>query len=465
MRALLAPLSAALTASRSAIIAQAAAETALTPDELLPEALRMERTLLLFSSYSSPILHDPRPAEPSASIGPAHDLHRLLIPLPGRALVFGASNFPLAYGVCGGDTASALAAGLPVTVKEHPAHPLTGRLLASLVHQTLAHLALAADTFRYIPDDGSHSSALARDLINSSDTAAVGFTGSLAVGAALDSLARARPLGPIPVFAEMGSTNPILIFPHALAARAPAIAAELAASILARHGQQCTCPGLIALPASADPAAAHSFTTALTSALAQGPARRLLAPSVHRGLTSALAAVRTAAGSHLHTLTSAPLPAPADDPAAPVSPMLFAIDTAAALAAPAVLSTELFGPAAILLTRADFAVLVPALIPSLTLSVYFDPADLPALTAQLPALASRAGRIIFNGVPTGVRVSPAMVHSGPFPACNRPDTTAVGPHAITRWLRPICLQNMPDAILHTFADVSVAVAASGLQSR
>lgn len=428
-------LARALDAHRSSILNSTHAETALTLAELSPEFDRMTGTLRLFASalregnWLLPVIDTPA----ADHIGPNNDLRRDLLPL-GPVAVFGASNFPLAYGVCGGDTASALAAGCAVIVKEHPAHPLTGRLIASIAREALAD---RRDLLHYIANEDPRDHSIAAALLASPVIAAVGFTGSLRAGLAIESLARQRPT-PIPVFAEMGSTNPVLLSPRAATRSA---GEALADSILARFGQQCTCPGLIFLPRAS--ATAESLKARFDAA----PARRMLAPWIRDAFLARLRDIAAARGITPFARGSAP--ADPSDPRA-AHARLFRCDLAD-FAREATLHEEAFGPAAFLIEYDSPRDLLSLHLPaSLTLTINVDrddPADLDLARQLLARFASNAGRIIFSGVPTGVRVAHAMVHGGPFAATNRPDSTAVGPFAVARWCRPICYQNCPDSLL------------------
>lgn len=428
----------ALEDSRDLIIATASSETALTAAELSPEFARMTRTLEMFGDHiendrwTRPA-HSPPEADPSKAIGPNHDVRSMLIPLRGTVIVFGASNFPLAYGVCGGDTASALAAGCPVVVKEHPAHRNTGRLLAQIARDAIKPAGFDPDLLGYVEDDGTDTAGLARSLVEHPNAAAVGFTGSTSVGTTLIKIANARP-NPIPVFAEMGSVNPNIILPGALASRSGEIARQLAGSIAARHGQQCTCPGIVLVPSND-----RTFADLLEAELTKHPPRRMLSPSVQSGYENSVARVAKTVGEEVATHTS-----PDETPS-----LILKSPTKAALSLPEILETEMFGPAAIVLsgTMDESRAAIEKLPGSLTISVWFDDVDRETLEALLPDLADRAGRVVFNGVPTGVRVAEGMVHGGPWPATNRPESTAAGPRAIERWCRMVCLQNASGMVL------------------
>lgn len=445
--AMLRTIAAALSHVRDRIIATASAETSLTPDELAPEFSRMTRTLEMFAGVVEDgrwvrESHTPAATNPNDAphlIGPNHDLRSRLVPLRGVVVVFGASNFPLAYGVCGGDTASALAAGCPVVLKEHPAHRETGRLIAETARAAIKTAGLDPDILGYIEDDGTNSAELAKHLIEHWAVAAVGFTGSLAVGTALHRLGANRER-PIPVFAEMGSVNPSVIFPAALASRGDAIIDQLAASITQRFGQQCTCPGIIFLHSNRD---GRPFAEKLAAKLAQTPPRRMLSPAVANGFERAVA---TVAGARDVTRVGPAIPGgpPTTGPV-----VLHCVGSEALAQFETVLATEMFGPGVLVVDDAGYDGDSMEFPGSLTLSIWFDPdspEDLAAARRFLDTGRFGAGRIIFNGIPTGVRVCDAMTHGGPWPATNRPDSTAVGPRAIERWCRWVSWQNAPSEL-------------------
>lgn len=473
----------ALQAQELGIIESAGNESGLTPEELAPEFARMVRTLRLFAervaegSWSRAV-HSPPEADPSRAIGPNHDVRSILVPRRGVAIVFGASNFPLAYGVCGGDTASALAAGLPVVVKEHAGHRETGRLIAGIAREALKQAGFSPDLLGYAreaEDEDDHD--VARALVTHERAAAVGFTGSFGGGMAIEKLARERPAeigGPIPVFAEMGSTNPVFVTRGALEERGEAIAREIGASLLARYGQQCTCPGLILIESDvlmptlareqdtktdpvADPHAdphADAFERVLAELVKAAPPRRMLTPRVREGYVKQ---TNTIAGymPEVEVLAMSGIDAPRGiDPALYAPAMLLRTDIDE-LRTLRFLSEEAFGPCSVVArftrSRADMIDdLFGTIQGHLVACVYASDAELHDASSFPRALLTRlmdvAGRVVVNGVPTGVRVCDAMVHSGPFPACNAPETTAVGPRAIERWCRPVCLQNWPEQI-------------------
>ncbi|GJQ28575.1 MAG: 2,5-dioxovalerate dehydrogenase [Phycisphaerae bacterium] len=426
-----------------AILAVAREETALPEARLRGELARTTHTLRMFAS----LLRDGSWVEavidrgdPSRTPLPKPDLRRMLVPL-GPVAVFGASNFPLAYGVAGGDTASALAAGCPVLVKGHSAHPGTGEAIAARISEAVHAHALPRGLFQYLPAGGARDLTVGEELVTHPRVRAVGFTGSVAGGKALVRLANARA-EPIPVFAEMGSVNPVFVLPAAIAARGTAIAQFLAASATASGGQMCTCPGLIFVPEPAD-----AFVQALREAFASMPPVIMLTPRIAQSYRRRLADVAGAPGAWV----LAGDPRVGTDSTGPViaSPVLAVVNLREFLAA-GTLREECFGPSTIVVrcTNADEFLEAAALLEgSLTATVHADADDHARACGLLAALADRAGRLIVNGVPTGVEVAGAMVHSGPFPACSRPDSTAVGPWAIRRWCRPVCFQNTPQALL------------------
>jgi NADP-dependent aldehyde dehydrogenase len=287
-------------------------------------------------------------------------------------------------------------------------------------------------TFKLLQSGGDRDIDVGKELVTHPAIKAVGFTGSTSGGMALVRLASARP-DHIPVFAEMGSVNPVVILPEALAANATDIASKLATSAAASNGQMCTCPGLIF--ASLGPGF-EAFKAALVAAFAAAPSAPMLTPRVKDGYLKRLSDNAKAAGVAM-LAGSETRPGPA----------LLTVDAANFIANPT-LHEECFGPAAILVvcrSAEEMEQAVGHLPGSLTGTLWADAKDDALPFVDL--LTARVGRFIVNGVPTGVEVSPAMVHSGPMPSCNRPDSTAVGPQAIRRWCRPVCYQNVPQNLL------------------
>ncbi|WNL44292.1 aldehyde dehydrogenase (NADP(+)) [Dyella sp. BiH032] len=419
------------------LIERAVAETGLPRARLEGERVRTAGQLRMFAALvRSGDALDVRiePALPARQ-PPRTDLRFWRIGM-GPVAVFGASNFPLAFSVAGGDTASALAAGCPVVVKAHPAHPGTSELVGRAIQQAVAAAGLPAGVFALLFDAGHEVGAA---LVGHPAIRAAGFTGSRAGGLALARLAAARK-EPIPVYAEMSSVNPNVLLPAALASRSESLARDFAASATLGHGQFCTNPGLmLGLAGEGFEAfaahAAHEFnarpagvmlTDGILGAYERGIERLARHPQVAvlaRG--EAMAGRGRAALLRVH---------------------------AAALAADGSLGEEVFGPSSLLVECADIAELLAVLRRlegQLTITLHMEPADIELARPLLPLLERKAGRLLVNGFPTGVEVCDAMVHGGPFPATSDGRSTSVGTAAIERFLRPVCYQNFPDELLPT----------------
>jgi 2,5-dioxopentanoate dehydrogenase len=350
--------------------------------------------------------------------------------------VFGASNFPLAFSVAGGDTASALAAGCPVIVKAHPAHPGTSALVGAAVKRAVAESGLPEGTFSLLFDAGIE---IGQALVKDARIKAVGFTGSRRGGVALMNLAAARP-EPIPVYAEMSSVNPVLLFPAALKARAESIGAAFAASLTLGAGQFCTNPGLVL---AVDGPELERFITAASGALAGIAAAPMLTPGIHAAYEAGVE--RMAAQADVATLARGLAAEGANRGRA----ALFS-STAEAFRANPGLHDEVFGASALVVRCPNLETmhdLVEQLEGQLTVSLHIDEADHEAARTFLPAFERRAGRVLANGFGTGVEVAHAMVHGGPYPATSDGRTTSVGSLAIARFLRPVCYQDLPEALL------------------
>jgi NADP-dependent aldehyde dehydrogenase len=372
------------------------------------------------------------PADSERKPLPRVDLRLRYVPL-GPVAVFGASNFPLAFSVAGGDTASALAAGCPVIVKAHPAHPGTSELAALAVQKAVQDCGMPEGTFSLLFDSGRH---IAQRLVGDRRIKAVGFTGSRGGGTAFMKLAAQRP-EPIPVYAEMSSVNPVLLFPAALANRAEAIGRTFAASLTLGAGQFCTNPGLILAVDSPD---LDRFVEGAAAGLADAPAATMLTPDIRKAYETAVA--RTAAHDAVKTAACGIEPKTANQAQA----ALF-VTTADAFIRHAELHEEIFGAAALIVRCPDLGAmlaLVESLEGQLTAAVHIDAADHPSVRMFLPALERRSGRILVNGFGTGVEVGHAMVHGGPYPSTSDGRSTSVGSLAIDRFLRPVSYQDMPD---------------------
>jgi 2,5-dioxopentanoate dehydrogenase len=367
------------------------------------------------------------------------DVRRMLVPI-GPVAVFGASNFPLAFSTAGGDTASALAAGCPVVVKGHPAHPGTGALVARQLSAAVADAGLPAGTFGHVLEAGFE---LAERLVRDDRIEAVAFTGSLRGGQAISRHAAARPR-PIPVYAEMGSLNPVIVTEAALRARAAGIADGLAASVSTFGGQLCTKPGIALFPAGAE---GEAFCELVGERLGAAAPQVLLTKAIADAFAAGLADVDVVPGV---TRLRPDSPAGGDhDPAfAAGVPTAYRAD-AAALSAEA-LREEHFGPAVILVAYSgpdDLVQALAALGGQLAISIHSEEADTEWVHAVLPQCVAQAGRIVFDGFSTGVSVCWAMMHGGPFPASSNAAATSVGMTAIGRFLRPVAFQNAPAALL------------------
>ncbi|MEV7777551.1 aldehyde dehydrogenase (NADP(+)) [Kitasatospora sp. NPDC088351] len=411
------------------LVSTAHRETNLPEPGLTAELARTVRQLRMFAdlaadgSHTEPVVDR---ADPAAR-PPRPDLRRMLVGI-GPVAVFGAGNFPLAFGAAGGDTASALAAGCPVVCRPHPLHPRTARLTAAAVLAGLRDAGAPDGTFALLPDPALEAG---RRLVTADPIRAVAFTGSSTGGRALFDLAAARP-DPIPVYAEMGSVNPVVLLSDALARRGEEIARGLAASLTTGYGQLCTSPGVVLLPAGAG-----DFATRLLAALDEAPAGRLLSPDLARRLTAGLAELAALRGVVVLRDGTA------DDDGAFTTTVL-GTDTRTFTEHPS-LREEYFGPATVLVRYDDPAALpavLRALPPGLTVTVHGD-----AEAELVDAAVQQAGRVVFDGFPTGVAVSPAMTHGGPYPATTSVLHTAVGPTAVRRFLRPVTYQNAPRSAL------------------
>jgi NADP-dependent aldehyde dehydrogenase len=375
------------------------------------------------------------PADPAAAPMPRPDLRRMLVPV-GPVAVFTPSNFPLAYGVLGGDTASALAAGCPVVVKGHPSHPHTSQICAEAVAEAAEVAGAPAGIVGLLQ---SAAPEVSRALVSAPEIQAVGFTGSQAVGRLLFDVACARP-DPIPFYGELGSVNPIFVGQAAAAARAEAIAAGYVASVTGASGQFCTKPGLVFVPTG-------SSGDRLVTLMAAEMSTRGPAVLLNEGLQATLRAkvARTLGVPGVRAIGST-CEVPADGVYA--APRLFMVDADTFFVHPA-LHEEHFGPVA-LIVRADPPATVEAarrLDGQLTASIHADADDEPWARELVGILITKAGRLIWNGYPTGLAVTPATMHGGPYPASTNALHSSVGLTAIRRFLRPVCFQGFPDSLL------------------
>jgi alpha-ketoglutaric semialdehyde dehydrogenase len=377
------------------------------------------------------------PAQPERKPLPRADIRSVLRPL-GPVAVFGASNFPLAFSVAGGDTASALAAGNPVIVKAHPAHPGTSELVGQVLSRSVRECGLPAGTFALLFDAGTQ---LGSALVAHPAIRAVGFTGSLAGGKALMQIAAARP-EPIPCFMEMGSTNPLFVLPGALKTRAAQIASGLFGSFTLGVGQMCTKPGLVYLPGGED---AEALVASLTVLVEQSSASVMLTDGICRNHATGM--ILRQAHERVEMLAHGA--AHAGSAGAFAAPALFQTNGSDLLADPD-LAKEIFGPSTLIVRYKDadeLAALADALEGQLTASVHGTDAEIAVHGELIAILERKAGRLIMNGYPTGVEVCHAMIHGGPYPATSDSRTTSVGTLAIYRFARPVCYQDFPQAAL------------------
>ena len=352
----------------------------------------------------------------------------------GPVAVFGASNFPLAFSTAGGDTAAALAAGCPVVVKGHSAHPGTGEIVAEAIHSAIAKCGIHPGVFSLI-QGGARD--VGTSLVQHPLIKAVGFTGSLAGGRALFDLCAARQ-EPIPFFGELGSVNPMFLLPGALANRGAEIAAGWAGSLTMGAGQFCTNPGIaIAL----DGPSVDGFVSAVCDALGAVTAQTMLTDGIadaYRACRSRIAGVpglRELFGSTCVGRQA--------------SPCLYETDGDTWLAHHA-LAEEVFGPLGLVIRAKDpdqMSMIARSLPGQLTCTLHLDAEDNPLAQRLMPVLERKAGRVLANGFPTGVEVADSMVHGGPYPASTNFGATSVGTLSIRRFLRPVCFQDMPETLL------------------
>jgi alpha-ketoglutaric semialdehyde dehydrogenase len=420
-----------IDAAKDELIARANLETALPIPRLTGEVGRTSSQMRLFATVleeGSWVSARIETADP-ARTPPKPDLRSMFRPL-GPVAVFGASNFPLAFSVAGGDTASALAAGNPVIVKAHPAHPGTGELVGQIINHAVQTCGLPGGVFSLLFDAGHEVGAA---LVQHPEVKAVGFTGSFRGGRALMDLAAKRAV-PIPVYAEMGSTNPVFILPGALAERGETLAKGLHGSFTLGGGQFCTKPGLVFAAEDA------TFTKTLRNAVESASPFSLLTKGIASTFAAAIeerSALRTSQG----VKTS-------DGFSAQVSLLE---TTGEAFLADRLLAEEVFGPATLLIhcsSRDQMMEAARSLGGHLTATVLGTEQDLADHTDLLRILETRVGRVIFNAFPTGVEVNHAMVHGGPYPATSDGRSTSVGSQAIFRFTRPVSYQGLPQSALH-----------------
>jgi NADP-dependent aldehyde dehydrogenase len=424
----------ALEVAAADLLPVAARETHLPDRRLEGELARTTHQLRLFAevlaegSYLEATIDT---ADPRSVPTPRPDLRRVLVPV-GPVLVFAASNFPFAFSVAGGDTASALAAGCPVVLKAHPGHPGLSALTGEVVTEALTAAGGPEGTFAVVTGVDKGRIALLDSRIR-----AVAFTGSLSAGRALFDLAMSRET-PIPFYGELGSLNPVFVTPGAAERRAAEIADGYVNSFTLGVGQFCTKPGLLFLPAGS------SVLDRLAELVRAVPYGEMLNDRIRRAYTRTLSDLAAVQG--VRTVVDA-----ADGEEGPVvGPTLLAADVPALLADPDAMLTECFGPTSIVVEYEDTDQLVAAadaFAGSLTATVHGEPDEGGLVDELLATMRDRAGRIIWNGWPTGVAVAWAMHHGGPYPATTAPLHTSVGATAIRRFLRPVSYQGVPQQLL------------------
>jgi len=400
-------------------------ESRLTVDRLRGERVRTINQLVMFADLiEEGSWVDARidTAQPERKPIPKPDLRRMLIPL-GPVAVFSASNFPLAFSVAGGDTASAFAAGCPVVVKGHPAHPRTSALVGDAISRAVTDTGMPPAIFNLITDP---SIEIGTNLVTHPVIRAVGFTGSTQAGRNLFNLAMARP-DPIPVFAEMSSLNPVLIMPGALRERRAEIVKGLTGSVTLGVGQFCTKPGVVLGLRGSD---FEEFTSALGDALAKVEAAPMLYPGIEERLKKSLQKtqpyLRISQAAHL------------------------LVAKAKEFRENHLLQEEIFGPATLLVeceNEAEVLKTIDSLPGQLTATVHLTPDEEESSRAFLEAFTEKAGRVLLNGYPTGVEVCPSVQHGGPYPATTDSRFTSVGTAAILRFARPVCFQNFAEKLL------------------
>ncbi len=420
------------------LVQRAAAETGLPEARIIGERGRTTGQLRMFAGYireGSYVEAAIDTAIPDRHPIAKPDLRKMMVPL-GPVVVFGASNFPLAYSVAGGDTAAAFAAGCPVLVKAHPGHPGTSALVGQAIVQAAKATGMPDGVFSLLYDAGFQ---VGKALVGHPATRAVGFTGSVNGGRALFDIAAQRP-SPIPVFAEMGSTNPSILLPQALHQRAQQVAENYSNSITLGVGQFCTNPGLILAVAGAG---LDEFISHLSAAIARAQPGTML----HRGISTSFRQktqeMAEQRGVKFITMASKEAQGQEGRPTLAKAPGKEFINNPK-------LHEEVFGPFSLIIECADEGELrecVNCLTGQLTATVIGEEEEFSANAGLINQLREKAGRLIFNGVPTGVEVCPSMTHGGPYPATTDSRFTAVGVHSIKRFLRPVSFQDAPQAIL------------------
>ena len=423
-----------------ALIERANAETALGTQRLTGERARTCNQLRMFARLveeGSWVQARIDRALPDRKPLPRPDLRRMLIPV-GPVVSFAASNFPLAISVAGNDTASGLAAGCPIVVKAHPAHPGTTELVASAVAKAVRETGMHEGLVSVL-HGRSHEVGMA--LVRHPLVKAVGFTGSLRAGRALFDTANGRP-EPIPVFAEMGSINPVFVLPGALAQRGKQIAEGLKNSVTLGVGQFCTNPGLVV---GLEGEATRSFVSGVAELMAAAAPGTMLYDGIRRAYQDGVKSFAQVPGVKV----AAQSKEQADASKTQAAPTLFTADAKTFLSNRK-LGEELFGPSTLVVTgrsREDMEQIARSLEGHLTATIHGTPEDLEEFRDLIAILQQKVGRLIFNGFPTGIEPCNAVHHGGPYPATTDARTTSIGTAAVERFVRPICYQDFPQAAL------------------
>lgn len=418
---------------RTPLVARCVRETGLPTARVNGEIDRTKKQLLHFAS----LLMEGnwrRACSASSDVTSHPDLQLSSVPL-GPVVVFSASNFPLAFSVAGGDTASALAAGCSVIVKAHPAHPGTSEMVADCILSALKHLDIPPCVFSLLQSK-DHEAGVA--LVTNPAVKAVGFTGSIQGGRALFDIVSQRP-EPIPFFGELGSTNPVFVFDSTFANGVDAFAQAFLSSMTQGAGQFCTSPGILVLQKSEH---LDTLLTSLAAAIPSQAKQTMLTPhicSAYRRATK-----QRQSRSELNTLAVGRV---AENAQSQAHIALFSVSAQDYLSNPE-LEHEVFGPSTLIVICQDFAEqleVAKSLRGHLASSVFSEPdtEDRQQVAQLVDALSLKVGRLVFNGFATGVEISPAMQHGGPYPSSTMAATTSVGSRAIERFMRPVCFQSMP----------------------
>ena len=424
-----------------ALIERANAETALGATRLNGERTRTANQLRMFARMveeGSWVQARIDRALPDRKPLPRPDLRRMLIPV-GPIVSFAASNFPLAISVAGNDTASGLAAGCPIIVKAHPAHPGTSEMVAGAVAKAVRDTGMPAGIFSLLH---GRRHELGAALVRHPLVKAVGFTGSLRAGRALFDVAAARP-EPIPVFAEMGSINPVFVLPGALEQRGRQIAEGLKNSVTLGVGQFCTNPGLVV---GLEGESTHSFVSSVAELMSAASPATMLYDGIRRSYVEGVKSFSAVAGVKVAGRSKAD----ADANKTEASPTVFTTSVDTFLSNEKTLAQEVFGPSTLLVTgksKEELLRVARSLEGHLTATVHGTPRDLEEYRDLIAILQTKVGRLIFNGFPTGIEPCNAVHHGGPWPATSDARTTSIGTTAVERFVRPLCYQDFPQSAL------------------